>query len=576
MLKKNPDASIRGGSSGEGNPARRGRRQTTPQDGEAARQAQDEFERLRRRVEVLEAELEQSRRMADHLPVFISTFLPDGTLTYVNRALAEQTGSSAEELTGRNFLEMLEGNERERLAARLAEITPERPVETHEQSHAARDGGRRICQWTNRAVFEGGRVTHYQAVGVDITERVEAKRALEESEANFRSFFESMSDVVTVATPEGRVVQTNSAATRLLGYTAEELSGMPVVDMHPEALRGEAAVLLGELLRGERAVCPLPLGHKDGGHVPVETRVWRGRWSGEDCIFGISKDLSAEQEAQQRFERVFRHNPALMALSELPGRRFVDVNDAWLNGLGYARSEVIGKSSRELGLTPEQERLDSAAGALYTDGCIPGIEIQVRRKDGRLLDGIFSGELLSSQGREYFLTVMIDVTGYRAAERRLADERRRMEQVIGATRAATWEWNVETGEMVCNAMWAEQLGYRPVELAGLRIEDWERLLHPVDRPRWRARLEEHFSGAAPHFDCESRLRHKDGGWVWVHDLGQLVDRTADGRPMRMSGAHTDVTARKQAEEELRRALEEKEGLLREVHQIGRASCRERG
>lgn len=109
------------------------------------------------------------------------------------------------------------------------------------------------------------------------------------------------------------------------------------------------------------------------------------------------------------------------------------------------------------------------------------------------------------------------------------------------------------------------MGYGPEDCPAWRIEDWEGLLHAEDLPRWRARLEEHFLGQAPYFDCESRLRHKGGGWVWVHDLGQLVSRTGDGRPWMMSGAHSDVTARKQAEEELRRALEEKEVLLREVH-----------
>lgn len=225
----------------------------------------------------MECRLAEARRLADDLPVFITSFLPDGTLTYVNRTLAEQTGARAEDLIGRNFLEMLGEEERLTLLARLAEITPESPMETHEQSHLGPGGATTICQWTNRAIFEGGRVTHYQAVGVDITEQTKAKRAVEESETNFRSFFESITDIVTVATRDGRLLTTNSAATRLLGYGAGELPGMKVVEMHPEPMWGEAAVILGELLRGERAACPLPLRRKDGGHLPVETRVWLGR-----------------------------------------------------------------------------------------------------------------------------------------------------------------------------------------------------------------------------------------------------------------------------------------------------------
>ena len=106
---------------------------------------------------------------------------------------------------------------------------------------------------------------------------------------------------------------------------------MRLLDMHPADKRQEAEAIVTAMFRGERSSCPLPLGRKDGGLVPAETRVWFGRWDGQNCIFGISKNLTAEQEAQQRFERLFRNNPTLMALSSLPDRRFTDVNDALEN-----------------------------------------------------------------------------------------------------------------------------------------------------------------------------------------------------------------------------------------------------
>ena len=59
--------------------------------------------------------------------------------------------------------------------------------------------------------------------------------------------------------------------------------------------------IVSDMLKGHRSICPLPLERKDGTIVPVETRVLRGQWSGVECLFGISKDLSSEQEAQQRF-----------------------------------------------------------------------------------------------------------------------------------------------------------------------------------------------------------------------------------------------------------------------------------
>ena len=73
-------------------------------------------------------------------------------------------------------------------------------------------------------------------------------------------------------------------------------------------------------------------------------------------MFAVSRDLSKEQEALQRFDRIFHRSPALMAVNTLPDLRFVDVNDALLETLGYVRDEVIGRSLLELDAFPEVAR----------------------------------------------------------------------------------------------------------------------------------------------------------------------------------------------------------------------------
>jgi PAS domain S-box-containing protein len=255
------------------------------------------------------------------------------------------------------------------------------------------------------------------------TGRTQAEEALRESEANFRTFFETIDDLVVVATPEGRLLFANPAVRRKLGYDAEELANMQVLDLHPADSRPEAARIFAAMLRGERSSCPLPLATRSGALLPVETRVWFGRWSGIDCIFGLCKDLSAEQEAIQRFERLFHHNPALLALTTRPDRHFFDVNEAWLNTLGYSRDEVIGRTVDDLRLFPNPDEQAAAAHRLQTEGRVVDIELQVRRKDGVLLDGLFSGDIVRSQGREFFLTVMVDITH----RKRAAAEREKIE-----------------------------------------------------------------------------------------------------------------------------------------------------
>ena len=265
-----------------------------------------------------------------------------------------------------------------------------------------------------------GRALRMVGTNWDITAQKCAEEALRESGANFRAFFETITDMVFVGTPEGRILFANTAVTRLLGYPPEELRGMHILDVHPADRRQEAEGIFGEMFRGERASCPLPLACKDGGLVPVDTRVWFGKWDGMDCIFGVSKNLGEEQEAKQRFERLFRSNPGMIAVSSLPEQRFVDVNDAFLATLGYTREEVIGKTGAELDLFVDVQRHDAGADELKSHGRLEDYEMQVRCKDGRILDGIFSGEVIHNQGQQYLLSVMVNVTERKRVEVELA------------------------------------------------------------------------------------------------------------------------------------------------------------
>ncbi|MEI7673055.1 MAG: PAS domain S-box protein, partial [Deltaproteobacteria bacterium] len=282
----------------------------------------------------------------------------------------------------------------------------------------------------------------------DITESKKAEEALKEKEANFRTFFETVTDMILVGLPDGRLLFTNDAATRTLGYTQDELKQMRILDLHPADKRLEAEAIFAAMFKGERQSCPLPLARKDGVLIPVETCVWFGRWNGRDCIFGLSKNLSAEQEAQQRFERLFRNNPALMALSTLPDRRFSDVNDIFLKKLGYSRGEILGKTAGELGLFPQAERQAVIENKLQAEGRIADLELQVRGKDGAILEGLFSGELISSQGRQHFLTVMSDITERKKSEALLEQATNRLRLATRAGGVGIWDYDVVHNKLI--------------------------------------------------------------------------------------------------------------------------------
>lgn len=147
------------------------------------------------------------------------------------------------------------------------------------------------------------------------------------------------------------------------------------------------------------------------------------------------------------------------------------------------------------------------------------------------------------------------------AEAAVRQQGQRLAEIIWGTNVGTWEWNVQTGEAVFNERWAEIAGYTLDDLAPCSIETWIKLVHPEDGKRSGELLERCFRREAATYECEARMRHKNGEWVWVLDRGKVVEWTADGKPLRMSGTHQDITEQKLIGERLKEERDFTDGVL---------------
>lgn len=142
-------------------------------------------------------------------------------------------------------------------------------------------------------------------------------------------------------------------------------------------------------------------------------------------------------------------------------------------------------------------------------------------------------------------------------------ERQRLAAVIEGTHAGIWEWNVQTGEARFNERWAAIVGYSLAELAPISIRTWLDLAHPDDLARSGALLERHFDGESPYYECEARMRHRDGHWIWVLDRGKVSSWTQDGKPEWMFGTHVDISRQKLQQ----LALAESQSLLEQTGEV---------
>ena len=144
-----------------------------------------------------------------------------------------------------------------------------------------------------------------------------------------------------------------------------------------------------------------------------------------------------------------------------------------------------------------------------------------------------------------------DVTERKARERRLRELSERLQLAVEGADVGVWDWNVRTDEVRFDERWASMLGHEPDGIDS-DLSTWEDRVHPDDIDDAWAAIEAHFAGETDLYQCDFRMRTKSGDWKWIRDRGRVVERDADGDPLRAVGIHIDVTGEKERERELER------------------------
>ncbi len=136
-----------------------------------------------------------------------------------------------------------------------------------------------------------------------------------------------------------------------------------------------------------------------------------------------------------------------------------------------------------------------------------------------------------------------DVTAVKEMERQLREREERLDLAIREADLGTWDWHIPSGTIVTNQRWVEMLGLTAEEVEP-NFGSWMALVHPDDLARVNAALARHLAGNTYSYETEHRLHHKSGEWIWVLDKGRVIERDAQGNPLRACGTHLDITHQK--------------------------------
>ncbi len=176
------------------------------------------------------------------------------------------------------------------------------------------------------------------------------------------------------------------------------------------------------------------------------------------------------------------------------------------------------------------------------------VEYRIVRPNGEVRTIHCCGEVLrDDHGRPRRMSgSVLDITERKRTEAMLRSSQEKLRQALQASGIGLWDWNTETNEMALSEEWKRQLGYEEKEIAN-SFEAWEGLLHPDDRDRAIAYLQDYVCTRQGEYRQEFRLQHKNGTYRWIEARASFVTEP-DGRQIRLLGSHTDITDRKRMEE----------------------------
>jgi diguanylate cyclase (GGDEF)-like protein/PAS domain S-box-containing protein len=132
--------------------------------------------------------------------------------------------------------------------------------------------------------------------------------------------------------------------------------------------------------------------------------------------------------------------------------------------------------------------------------------------------------------------------------RKLRESEERYALAVRAANDGIWDWHLKTNEIYFSVRWKEMLGYQENEIEA-NLNEWFNRIHPDDRKQVQVHLVTHIQGDTPQFECEYRIRHANGTYLWVLSRG-LAMRDSSGSAHRLAGSQSDITARKLAQERL--------------------------
>ena len=401
-----------------------------------------------------------------------------------------------------------------------------------------------------------------ESAHAQLADRKRVDEALEASEAFYHSLVEHLPLNIIRKDVDGRFTFGNPRFCLEMKTTLEQLNGKTDFDLFPshlaEKYRADDLVVManGRPLEATEAHIA-----GDGQRLYVQV-IKTPVYDASNNVIGMQGIFWDVTEQEQAKESLRKNEARTRLIVDTANDAFVEMDStgritAWNAAaeqvFGWHRDEAVGRVLAET-IIPEH----------YREGHVAGLRKFLATGEGQVLNRRFEITALHRDGHEFpieltispirlgdqffFAAFVHDITNRMNREEELRFSRERFDLAVRGSNDGIWDWDMQTNEIYFSPRWKSMIGYEENEIAG-RYDEWEIRLHPDDREPAVAAVQAYLQRHSPIFEIEHRLRHKDGKYRWILARGVAL-WDAEGKPYRMAGSNTDITARKEAEHAL--------------------------
>lgn len=332
-------------------------------------------------------------------------------------------------------------------------------------------------------------------------------------------------------------------------YSVAEALVREAIDLWPE--NQQAATMLANLLT-EHARVAAAHGDYDLALILLKEI----GLDGSELAARIRRDRQHRRETATReakFSALFTRSPDAGLLTRYSTGEIIEANEQFERMTGYDANDVVNKKILDIHLWACPNRRTKFLEELSSTGRVDGFETPLRRHDGSVIEAALSANRVDMAGVEYILTSIRDIGESKEAQTQLKRSRARLRDLQHLAQLGTWEFNVETGEV----LWSDEtfrIAGRPIEHGAPNLVEYLKLVHHDDRQKLTDAIE---TTIAHHTVYELQLRHirPDGSFSTVIARGQ-PNLDEHGKVVEIYGVVIDISRQAKEIETLRRQVNE--------------------